>query len=150
MKRSELTKIIESLVSKEVKKQLNEIFIKEENSSSLTELVSEPVVTKSKKKTKIEYKNYTENKVLNKVLNETVGGLPQGNGQESYPTMGGGTYDTSRVDELVGHGKSDQDKRDIGAVESIKSRGKNVNDVPDYVTDALTKDYSSLMKKFDK
>ena len=64
--------------------------------------------------------------------------------------MGGGTYDTSRVDELAVHGKSDQDKRDIGAVESIKSRGKNVNDVPDYVTDALTKDYSSLMKKFDK
>ena len=150
MKKSELIKIIETVVRKEVKKQLNEIFIKENKSSSLTELVSDPVTIKSKNRTTKKYKQYTENTVLNKVLNETVGGLPQGDGQEPYPVMGGGTYDTSRVNELVGHGKSDQDKRNIGAVESIKSRGKNVDDVPDHVTDALTKDYSSLMKKFNK
>ena len=150
MKRSELTKIIESLVSKEVKKQLNEIFIKENKSSLITELISDPVTTKSKKRTTNKYKTYTENKVLNKVLNETVGGLPQGDGKESYPMMGGGTYDTSRVHELAGHGKSDQDKRDIGAVESIKSRGVNVDDIPDHITDALTKDYGPLMKKFNK
>jgi hypothetical protein len=106
-------------------------------------------VIKSKEKTKKEYKQYTTNETLNKVLNETVGGLPQGNGQESYPTMGGGTYDTSRITELAGHGKSDQEKREIGAVQSIKSRGVKVADVPDHVTNALVRDYSSLMKKFD-
>jgi hypothetical protein len=150
MKKSELTKIIEAVVRKEVKKQLNEIFIKENKSTSIAELISDPVTTKSKKRTTNKYKTYTENKVLNKVLNETVGGLPQGDGKESYPMMGGGTYDTSRVHELAGHGKSNQDKRDIGAVESIKSRGVNVDDVPDHITDALTKDYGPLMKKFNK
>ena len=105
MKKSELTKIIETVVRKEVKKQLNEIFIKEENSSLLAELVSEPVVIKSKEKTKKEYKQYTTNETLNKVLNETVGGISQGGGKESYPMMGGGVYDTSRIPELAGHGK---------------------------------------------
>ena len=33
MKKQELIKIIETVVRKEVKKQINEIFIKEENSS---------------------------------------------------------------------------------------------------------------------
>ena len=46
MKKQELVKIIEAVVRKEVKKQMNEIFIKEENSSSLTELVSTPITEK--------------------------------------------------------------------------------------------------------
>ena len=150
MKKSELIKIIETVVRKEVKKQLNELFIKEENSSLLAELVSEPVVIKSKEKTKKEYKQYTTNETLNKVLNETVGGISQGDGKESYPMMGGGVYDTSRIPELAGHGKSDKEKREIGAVQSIKSIGVKVDDVPAHVTNALVRDYSSLMKKFNK
>ena len=46
MKKQELIKIIELVVRKEVKKQVNEIFIKENNKTqepSLTELVSEPI-----------------------------------------------------------------------------------------------------------
>ena len=46
MKKQELIKIIETVVRKEVQKQMNEIFIKEENSSSLTELVSKPITEK--------------------------------------------------------------------------------------------------------
>jgi hypothetical protein len=49
MKKQELIKIIEAVVRKEVKKQMNEIFIKEENSSSLTELVSKPLTEKEVK-----------------------------------------------------------------------------------------------------
>ena len=43
-----------------------------------------------------------------------------------------------------------QKKRDIGAVQSIKSRGVNVDDVPDHLTDALTRDYSDVMKAIDQ
>ena len=46
MKKGELTKIIERAVRKEVKKQMNEIFIKEDNSSQLSELVSKTVTEK--------------------------------------------------------------------------------------------------------
>jgi len=163
MKKQELIKIIETVVRKEVKKQVNEIFIKEDKSSSLTELVSKPKTEKDfklpsreqykvKKKEKI---NYTENEVLNNILNETVGGI-QGGGNEEYPTMGGGTYDTSKMNDLLAGSYgidtegTKQKKRDIAAVDSIKKAGVNVEQVPDHVTNALTKDYSKVMKAIDE
>ena len=173
MKKQELIKIIEAVVHKEVKKQMNEIFIKEENSSSLTELVSKPLTEKEfKEPIRKQYKakpkkevHYTSNETLNKVLNETVGGVPQGEsggpqvgGYEDYPTLGDGVFDSSKInDVLVGSPAgaptseaTKQKKRDIGAVQTIKNARVNVDQVPDHVTDALTKDYSAVMKAIDQ
>ena len=139
MKKQELIKIIELVVRKEVKKQVNEIFIKENNKTqepSLTELVSEPineVETKPKKEV-----HYTENQELNKVLNETAGGIPQGEG--GYETMGGGVFDSSKINQILaretGLGDTEsvkEKKREIAAVDSIKKAGVNVDQVPDHV-----------------
>ena len=153
MKKQELIKIIETVVRKEVKKQVNEIFIKEENSSSLTELVSKPLIERELNEPI--RKHYKTNKALNKVLNETVGGVPQGDGS-GYKTMGGGVYDTNKMnDVLLGAGAgntkvSKEMKREIGAVETIKKAGVSVDQVPDHVTNALTRDYSSVMKAIDQ
>ena len=93
MKKSDLIKIIELVVRKEVKKQVNEIFIKE-NKSSLKSLTPK---TKPKKVQKKEPVQYTKNKELNDVLNETVG-LSKGDSEmDEYPTMGGGVFDSSRA-----------------------------------------------------
>ena len=51
--------------------------------------------------------------------------------------------------ELLGYGKSDEARRDVAAVDTIKKAGVSVDDVPDHVTNALTRDYSSLMKAID-
>ena len=173
MKKQELLKIIEAVVRKEVKKQMNEIFIKEENSSSLTELVSKPLTEKEvKEPIRKQYKtkpkkevNYTSNKALNKVLNETVGGVPQGEsggpqvgGYEDYPTLGDGTFDSSKINDVLAGSPPGvattetvkQKKRDIGAVQTIKNARVNVDQVPDHVQNALTKDYSAVMKAIDK
>tara|TARA_Y100001960_G_scaffold9876_1_gene9353 strand:- start:51 stop:551 length:501 start_codon:yes stop_codon:yes gene_type:complete len=158
MKKQELIKIIETVVRKEVKKQMNEIFIKDNDSSSLTELVSvqptkkvqQPKVQKPKKEV-----NYTSNEALNKVLNETVGGVPQGEG--GYETMGGGVFDSSKMNEILareaGLGDTEtvkEKKREIAAVDSIKKAGVNVDQVPDHVQNALTKDYSAVLKAIDQ
>ena len=91
------------------------------------------------------------------MLNETAGGVPQGEG--GYETMGGGVYDTSKInDVLVGSSPPGvttseavkQKKRDIGAVQTIKNARVNVDQVPDHVQDALTRDYSAVMKAIDK
>ncbi len=173
MKKQDLIKIIEAVVRKEVKKQMNEIFIKEENSSSLTELVSKPISEKDfKEPIRKQYKtkpkkevNYTSNKALNKVLNETVGGVPQGEagasqvgGYEDYPTLSGEVFDSSKINDVLvgsppGVATSEvvkQKKRDIGAVQTIKNARVNVDQVPDHVQNALTKDYSAVMKAIDK
>jgi len=173
MKKQELVKIIETVVRKEVQKQMNEIFIKEENSSSLTELVSKPISEKDfKEPIRKQYKtkpkkevNYTSNKALNKVLNETVGGVPQGEsggpqvgGYEDYPTLSGEVFDSSKINDVLAGSTAGaptsevvkQKKRDIGAVQTIKNARVNVDQVPDHVQNALTKDYSAVMKAIDK
>ena len=172
MKKSELLKIIETVVRKEVKKQMNEIFINEDKSSLLSELVSTPVTSEYKQAEKKIYKtgpkreiHYTSNESLNRVLNETVGGIPQGEGgasqvggYEEYPTLSGEIFDSSKInDVLVGSPPGvattetvKQRKRDIGAVQTIKNARVNVDQVPDHVQNALTRDYSKLMKVIDK
>ena len=171
MKKQELIKIIEAVVRKEVKKQMNEIFIKEENSSSLTELVSKPLTEKEfkepirKKQVKPKKEvHYTNNETLNKILNETAGGVPQGDGgptvtgYEDYPTLSGEVFDSSKMNDVLAGSPPGvattetvkQKKRDIGAVQSIKNARVNVDDVPDHVQNALTKDYTGLMKAIDQ
>ena len=153
MTKKDLVKIIQEVVRREVKKQVNEIFIKEENSISLTELVSKPLTEKEFKepirkkhvKSKKEV-HYTVNETLNKVLNETVGLSKKGNQFEEYPTLGGKTFDSSRMTELLGYGKLDEIKRDMVAADTLQKAGKSVDDVPEHVTNALTRDYSDLMK----
>ena len=154
MKKQELIKIIELIVRKEVKKQVNEIFIKDNDSSSLTELVSQPI-TEQVQKPKEEV-NYTSNEALNKVLNETVGGVPQGE-SGGYETMGGGVFDSSKINQILaretGLGDTEsvkEKKREIAAVDTIKKAGVSVDQVPDHVTNALTKDYSKVMKAIDQ
>ena len=172
MKKQELIKIIEAVVRKEVKKQMNEIFIKEENSSLLSELVSKPLTKKEfkepirKKQVKPKKEvHYTSNETLNKILNETAGGVPQGEGggpqvggYENYPTLSGEVFDSSKInDVLVGSPPGvattetvKQRKRDIGAVQTIKNARVNVDQVPDHVQNALTRDYSAVMKAIDQ
>ena len=83
-------------------------------------------------------------------MNETVGLTKSEKQGEGYPTLGGGTFDTSKMSELMGYGKSDDMKRDMVAVDTIKKAGRSLEQVPDHVTNALTRDYSGLMKAIDK
>ena len=139
MTKKQLMKIITEVVRKEVKKEVKKIFIKEEASTKLIDIV--PEVSEPEEEIQ-----YTKNEYLNKVLNETVGLTKSGKQSEEYSTLGGGTFDTSRMSELLGYGKSDEIKRDMVAVDTLKKAGKSVKDVPDHVTAALTRDYSGLMK----
>ena len=143
MTKKDLVKIIQEAVRREVKKEIKKIFIKEESSSNLSDII--PEVSEPKEEIQ-----YTKKEALNKVLNETVGLVKSEKDKQEYPTLGGGTFDTSRMSELMGYGKSDEVKRDMVAVDTLQKAGKSVNDVPEHVTNALTKDYSSLMKAIDK
>ena len=143
MTKEQLQEIIQEAVRKEVKKQMNEIFIKEETSSKLIDIA--PEVSEPKEEVQ-----YTKNKRLNKVLNETVGLSKSQKEFEEYPTLGDGTFDKSRMTELMGYGKSEEAKRDMVAVDTLQKAGKSVNDVPEHITNALTKDYSKLMKVMNK
>jgi hypothetical protein len=139
MKVKQLKTIIRKMVVEEVKKQVNEIFIKEQVKPSRM------VATKPVKREKV---NYTDNSALNKVLNETVGFSET----EEYPTMGGKAYTTEDMSEVLGYGEmaSPELKRDQVAAQTLAEKGVTPEQVGDGVVNALTRDYSSLMKVMNK
>ena len=144
MTKKDLVKIIQEVVKREVQKEVKKIFIKEQVSKEPT-IEMKSIVEEPKEQVK-----YTKNESLNKVLNETVGLSKSQSQTEAYPTLGGGAFDTNRMTELLGYGKTEEVQRDMVAADSLRKAGKSVNDVPEHVTNALTRDYSNLMKEMDK
>ena len=151
MKKNDLIKIIELVVRKEVKKQMTEIFINEKEEIKLSEVVSKPkpkVVKKQRPK-----KQYTKDKALNEVLNQTK---PLGSSQtDEYPSLGGGVLGSDNMAEVLGYGnlggkQNKETAREVGAVQTIQKAGVKVDQVPEDVVSALTRDYSGLMKAINK
>ena len=138
MKASKLVSLIKEVVKQEVKKQVTDILINETNIPK-----TKPVV----KRKKVEEKNYTDNPTLNKILNETA------QQQEEYPTLGGGTFDSSRATELLGYGGglgNKEVKREVAAASTLQSAGMNQDTAPEHLKNALTRDYTDLVKAIDK
>ena len=152
MKKNDLIKIIELVVRKEVKKQMTEIFINDNEEIKLSETISKPTPKKViKKKSK---KQYTKDSALNEVLNNTK---PLGSsGQtDEYPSLGGGVLGSDNVAEVLGYGdlgrgQNKEMAREMAAVDTIKKQGVSVDQVPEDVQNALTRDYSGLMKAINK
>ena len=150
MKKNELVKIIELVVRKEVKKQMTEIFINEDKEISLSETISKPKPKKVVNKPK---KQYSKNPVLNEVLNNTK---PLGSSQtDEYPSLGGGVLGSDNMAEVLGYGnlggvQNKERAREMAAVDTIKKAGVSVDSVPEDVQNALTRDYSGLMKAINK
>ena len=148
MKKNDLIKIIELVVRKEVKKQMTEIFINDKEEIKLSEVISKPKVVKKKTK-----KQYSKNTALNEVLNNTN---PLGKSQQDeYPSLGGGVLGSNNMAEVLGYGnlggvQNKEMAREVAAVDTIKKAGVSVDQVPVGVQDALTRDYSGLMKAINK
>ena len=151
MNKNKLKNIIELVVRKEVKKQLSEIFINEEKEIKLAETISKPKPKKVVNKPK---KQYSKNPALNEVLNNTK---PLGSsGQtDEYPTLGGGVLGSDNMADVLGYGnlgrgQNKEKAREMAAVDTIKKQGVSVDSVPEDVQNALTRDYSGLMKAINK
>ena len=115
MKANELKKIINRLVSEEVKKQLGEIFINE---------------IKSKRSTPIQESVETS----------------------EYPTMGGKTFTTENMADLLGYGDMKPNGGGMsnqGVAEIAHKAGVAPEQIDPDVQKAITKDYSELMSKMN-
>ena len=149
-KKSKLVQMLREIIKREVQKEVKKIFISEgyqtpkaqNDSNYVPEVLPKP---KSQK----EQVSYVKDPMLNKVLNETA----QQNEMEEYPTMGGGTFDTSRMAEMMGYGSqfgNPEMKRQSIGVTTAQAAGVDPDSVPENVMNALTKDYSGVMKALDK
>ena len=136
-----LVNLIRELVRAEVKNALNEIFINEGIKS-----ISQNVSNKPKPKEQ----SFTKDPAINKILNETA----HQQETEEYPTMGGGTYDTSKMSELLGYGNmlgDAESRRKASAVQTAQTVGADTSDpAVQNVMSAMTKDYRGVMSALKK
>ena len=140
MKQGKLVSLIKEVVKQEVKKQITDILINETNIPK-----AKPVIKK-----KVKQQKFTDNPTLNKILNETAQSPKD---MEEYPTLGGGTFDSSRMTEMLGYGSglgNKEVKREVAAASTLQSAGMTPETAPEHLTNALTRDYSGLMKAIDK
>jgi len=141
MKSNKLVSLIKEVVKQEVKKQITDILINETNIPKTKPLV---------KRKKVKEQKFSDNPTLNKILNETANSPKD---MEEYPTLGGGTFDSSRMTEMLGYGSgmgNDEVKREVAAAGTLKSAGMNPEAAPEHLKNALTRDYTDLMKAIDK
>ena len=136
MKSSELKVLIREIVREEVKIELRS-YLKEYTTKKVKE--SKPI---SRKPKRIGKRKYTNNTLVNNILNETAN-------SDDWDTLGGGTFNTSNMNDIISK-NYDMGGGQLTADQMISTMGVNPNTVPDHVTNAITKDYSGLMKTINK
>ncbi len=128
MKKSDLKLIIRKIVREEVAMAIHEVI------TELKQPVNTKQVSQPKTKSKIvEKKEYTNNSVLNDVLNETAM-------NDEWKSLGGGTYDSSRMNEVL----SSQYKNNTNGTQ------QSVTNPNDPMAQFLNKDYREVLKKVDE
>ena len=136
MKSSELKVLIREIVREEVKMELRK-YLKEYK----TKKVKESIVTRKKPK-KIAKRHYTKDAMLNNILNETAN-------SDDWETLGGETFSTNNMNDIIGKNYN-MGGGQLSDDQMISSMGVDPNTVPDHVADAITKDYSGIMKTMNK
>ena len=136
MKSSELKVLIREIVREEVKMELRK-YLKEYKSKTVKE--SRNIKRKPKKTVR---KNYSKNSMLNDILNETANST-------NWETLGGKTLNTDNMNDIISK-NYDTNNSQVTDDQMIRSMGIDPNTVPEHVTNAITKDYSGLMKTINK
>ncbi len=144
-----LVNLIREVVKQEVKKQMTDIFINEGKKAVVTKSNNGFDVPDILPKPK-EQKTYVKDPVLNNILNETA----HSQEMDEYPTMGGGTFDTSKMAEALGYGNmlgNAESQRQASAIQTAQAVGADTsNPAVQDVMSNLTKDYRGVMAALDK
>ena len=140
MKKSELKMMVREIVREEVALTMKEV---------IKEIVGGKPQPQSQPKQKPKKKHFSKNKVLNDVLNETA----MGDRSEEWETMGGASYTSDKMNEIVGSSYADMmngNQQQPNGDMMVRSMGGNPDAVGDTLKNALTRDYSELVKAMDK
>ena len=130
-KKTNIRTAIRKIVREEVAMAIQEVITELKQP---TQQVSQP----QPKKKIVEKANYSNNSVLNDVLNETAM-------DDSWKTMGGGTYDSSKVNEVMSSQYGDMMNNDSNP--NVVVNGVSGNEPG---MDFLKKDYGAVLKKAEE
>ena len=141
-KKTNIRTMVRQIVREEVAMAIGEVVNELKQPSLSSKQVSQP---KPKKKI-VEKKKYSKNSVINEILNETTL-------DDEWKSMNGGTYDSSKMNEVVSsqYGDLMGDSGEVNPDAMVASMGMDPNQVSDKVKDNMfNKDYRKLMKAIDK
>jgi hypothetical protein len=127
-KKTNIRTMIRQIVREEVAMAIGEVVNELKQPSLSSQQVSQP---KPKKKI-VEKKQFTNNSVLNDILNETAS-------DSDWKTMGEGTYDSSKMDEVMQSSYGD-----------MMNGNSNQISVAGQTPDFLKKDYREVLKKTEE
>ena len=128
-KKTNIRQVIRTIVREEVAMAIKEVITELTNP---TQQVSQPKSKQKITESSEPYRKYTENSVLNDVLNETAN-------SEEWKTMGGGKFDSSRMNDVIGKNYGDMMN---GTPQQVPSS--------DPMSQFLNKDYREVLKKTDE
>ena len=141
-KKTNIQTVIRNIVREEVAMVIHEVITELKQPPQLmTAATGEIRKTKPKKKV-VEKKDYTSNSVLNDVLNETAQ-------SDEWKTMGGGKFDSSKMNELVGGQYGEMMNNSSTNTDGSLARQMGMNP-EDPTAEFLKKDYRAVMKAMDK
>ena len=141
-KKTNIQTVIRNIVREEVAMVIHEVITELKQPPQLmTAATGEIRKTKPKKKV-VEKKDYTSNSVLNDVLNETAQ-------SDEWKTMGGGKFDSSKMNELVGGQYGEMMNNSSTNTDGSLARQMGMNP-EDPSAGFLKKDYRAVMKAMDK
>tara|TARA_Y100000593_G_C4179688_1_gene271398 strand:+ start:111 stop:548 length:438 start_codon:yes stop_codon:yes gene_type:complete len=135
-KKTNIRTVIRQIVREEVAMAINEVITELKQP---TRQVSQPKAEKKVVEGKRTYKKFTENSVLNDILNETAQ-------DDEWKTLGGGTYDSNKVNDVLSSAYSDINNSNPNG-NLAAEMGVNPNQPG---MDFLKKDYRAVMKAVDK
>ena len=139
-KKTNIRTMIRHIVREEVAMAIGEVITELKQPPLSSQQVSQP----KRKKKIVEQKSFTKNSIINEVLNETAMG-------EEWKSMGGGTYDSSKMNEVMSSQYGDLMSSDeVNPDAMVASMGVDPAKVDDIVKNIFTKDYSKLLKKVDE
>ena len=136
-------KTIRQIVREEVALAIQEVITELQQPTQIMTGTTGEIRRKNTPKKKIvEKQNYSNNSVLNDVLNETAQ-------SDEWKTMGGGKFDSSKMNELVGGQYGDMMNNSSTNTDGSLARQMGMNP-EDPSADFLKKDYRAVMKAMDK
>ena len=141
-KKVSIKTMIRKIVREEAAMAIDEVITELKQPSLSSQQVSQP----QPKKKVVEKKDYSNNSVLNDVLNETAA-------SDEWKTMGGETYDSGKMNQVMSSQYGDLMNAPSGEVNAdamVASMGVQPESAPEAVKNIFTKDYRKLMKAVDK
>jgi hypothetical protein len=135
-KKTNIRTVIRKIVREEVAMAIQEVITELKQP---TQQVSQP----QPKKKVVEKKQFSKNSILNQVMNETA------NDGSDWKTMGGGTYDSSKMNEVMSsqYGDLMNGGGEVNVDAMVASMGVNPETAPEGVKNIFTKDYRKILEK---